>query len=68
MKFLNKKSVKFPGIKQSGDMNFKLANINSDYKILKKCIEDSEEVLKNIMENNEYPELKLIINSLNNLN
>ena len=36
------------GIKQSGDMSFKLANIQKDYEILIKAKADSEEVLDNI--------------------
>ena len=36
------------GIKQSGDMSFKLANIQKDYELLIKAKADSEEVLDNI--------------------
>jgi len=35
------------GLKQSGDMNFKLANLKRDYKILSKAKEDVEEYIKN---------------------
>lgn len=45
------------GIKQSGDLSFKIADIRKDYKILIKAKEDSLRFLneKNI---NEYPHLK----------
>ena len=35
------------GVKQSGDMQFKLANLKTDYKILLQCKKDSEEFLSN---------------------
>jgi ATP-dependent DNA helicase RecG len=46
------------GTKQSGDMNFKIANLTRDYDILLKAKEDSNNILKNI---NNYPELKKIL-------
>ena len=36
------------GVRQSGDMNFKIANIKNDYNILLKARDDSDEYLKNI--------------------
>ena len=51
------------GTKQSGDMNFKIANIKNDYNILLKAKDDSKEILKNI---DNYPLLKGILkNSIN---
>ena len=47
------------GTKQSGDMNFKIANLTRDYDILLKAKEDSNNILKNI---DNYPELKQILN------
>jgi len=53
------------GVRQSGDMSFKLANINTDYKILMKCKEDSEDFLKNNINNlNEFLNQKEIIYSI----
>ena len=50
------------GIKQSGDMEFKIANLTSDYDILIKAKEDSKSILNNI---NNYPLLKnILINSI----
>ena len=46
------------GIRQSGDMSFKLASITKDYKLLMKAKEDTEEILDKI---NEYPTLKNIL-------
>jgi ATP-dependent DNA helicase RecG len=42
------------GIRQSGDMAFKVGNIRSDYKILMQAKKDSEEYLKNGDVNNIY--------------
>ena len=51
------------GIKQSGDMFFKIANLKSDYKILVQAKKDSQEFLKGTEEN----ELKLrLISSIDN--
>ena len=46
------------GTRQSGDMNFKLANLRKDYDLLLKVKDDSNEILKKI---SEYPLLKGII-------
>ena len=57
------------GVKQSGDMVFKIANLNKDYKILKKCSEDSLNFLKkHINEIDKYPIQKTIIRGVKNLN
>ena len=57
------------GVKQSGDMVFKIANLNKDFKILKKCSEDSLDFLnKHINEINKYPIQKNILSSVKNLN
>lgn len=43
------------GVRQSGDMKFKLANLKNDYKILLQAKKDSEEYLKSKeYENNSY--------------
>ena len=47
------------GIKQSGDMNFKIANFVRDNEILVRANEDSKEILKEI---DNYEELKNLIN------
>ncbi len=47
------------GVRQSGDMNFKLANIKNDYDILLKAKEDSDEYLKNIDLYNDKTSIKL---------
>lgn len=57
------------GVKQSGDMVFKIANLNKDYKILKKCSEDSLNFLnKHINEIDKFPIQKNIIRGVKNLN
>ena len=57
------------GVKQSGDMVFKMANLNKDFKILKKCSEDSLNFLnKHINEIDKYPIQKNIISGVKNLN
>ena len=57
------------GVKQSGDMVFKIANLNKDFKILKKCSEDSSNFLKkHINEIDKYPIQKNIISGVKNLN
>lgn len=57
------------GVKQSGDMIFKIANLNKDFKILKKCSEDSLNFLnKHINEIDKYPIQKNIISGVKNLN
>ena len=51
------------GTKQSGDMNFKLANLTKDFDILLKTKEDSNMILSKI---SEYPLLKgLLYDSIN---
>lgn len=53
------------GVKQSGDMNFKIANLKRDIKIFKKCNEDSLEFLQNhLQEIEKYPNQKEIISGL----
>ena len=57
------------GVKQSGDTVFKIANLNNDFKILKKCSEDSLNFLnKHINEIDKYPIQKNIISGVKNLN
>lgn len=57
------------GVKQSGDMVFKIANLNKDFKILKKCSEDSLNFLnKHINEIDKFPIQKNIIRGVKNLN
>ena len=57
------------GVKQSGDMVFKIAKLNKDFKILKKCSEDSLNFLKkHINEIDKYPIQKNIISGVKNLN
>lgn len=57
------------GVKQSGDMVFKIANLNKDFKILKKCSEDSLDFLKkHLNEIDKYPIQKNIISGVKNLN
>ena len=52
------------GIKQSGDMSFKLANLTKDYKILIKAKEDSCEILNKI---DSYPNLKNVLKETINI-
>lgn len=51
------------GVKQSGDMNFKIANMKTDFKILQQCALDSKEFLENVYLN-KYPIQKKIIDSI----
>lgn len=51
------------GVKQSGDMDFKIANMKTDFKILQQCALDSKEFLENV-DLNKYPIQKNIINSI----
>ena len=54
------------GIKQSGDMNFKIANIKNDFNILLKTKEDSSEFMKKNIEEEEYRHIKeLLAKSIN---
>ena len=46
------------GIRQSGDMNFKLADIKNDYNILLKAKEDSDYFIKNNLNKIEYKHIK----------
>ena len=52
------------GVRQSGDMSFKLADFKNDYNILLRAKEDTEELIDRI---DEYPILKKILNISNNL-
>ena len=53
------------GTKQSGDMNFKIASIRGDYKILLQTKKDSLEYLQDTSTDNE-PLKKMLIESINN--
>ena len=55
------------GVRQSGDMNFKLANVKNDYDLLLRAKEDSEEFMKNHdFEDEKYAYIrKIVINSTN---
>lgn len=55
------------GVKQSGDMDFKIANMKTDFKILQQCVLDSKEFLENV-DLNKYPIQKNIINSISFMN
>ena len=46
------------GIRQSGDMNFKLADLKNDYNILLKAKEDSDDFIKNNLDKIEYKHIK----------
>lgn len=48
------------GVKQSGDMSFKIANLKSDYKILVQAKKDSLEYLKNKDYDNDSIKMRLI--------
>ena len=48
------------GTKQSGDMNFKIANIKNDYKILLQVKKDSKEYLLNKETDNDELKKRLI--------
>lgn len=54
------------GIKQSGDMNFKIADIRKDFKILTQCKIDTEEFIKDNIENDfrDYPYYKELVEKL----
>ncbi len=58
------------GIRQSGDMVFKIADIHNDYKILLQCKSDSQEFLDNNIENNfrDYAYYRHIVDQLMNNN
>ena len=55
------------GTKQSGEMTFKIANIQKDIKILKQANIDSEEFIKNNIDTNfkNYPYYTEIVKSIN---
>lgn len=53
------------GTKQSGDMEFKIANLKDDYKILLQAKKDSMEYLKNKKDEEEKLK-KALIASINN--
>ena len=54
------------GIRQSGDMNFSLANIKNDYNILLKAKEDSSYFIEKYLNNIEYKYIKdLLAQSIN---
>ena len=55
------------GVKQSGDMDFKIANMKTDFKILQQCALDSKEFLENV-DLNKYPIQKKIIDSISFMN
>ena len=46
------------GIKQSGDMNFKIADIKKDYNMLLKAKEDSNYFLNKFINDNKYKHIK----------
>ena len=46
------------GLRQSGDMNFKIADLKNDYNILLKAKEDSEYFIKNNLNKKEYIHIK----------
>lgn len=53
------------GVRQSGDMSFKIANLASDFKILKQCDTDSKEFISNhLNEIKKFPEQKLVLDSV----
>ena len=57
------------GVKQSGDMQFKIANLHTDMKILLQARDDSKEFLDKNKDNNfeNYIEYAKIINEMTNL-
>ena len=57
------------GVKQSGDMQFKIANLHTDMKILLQARDDSKEFLDKNKDNNfeNYKEYAKIINEMTNL-
>ena len=58
------------GIRQSGDMIFKIANLQTDYRILLQCKQDSEEFITKEIESDfrDYPYYKYIEKELINNN
>ena len=55
------------GIRQSGDMNFKIADIKNDYDMLIKAKEDSDEFIRS-EEFNKYEHIKQAVINSSNLN
>ncbi len=55
------------GLKQSGDMNFKIANIKNDFNILLKAKEDSTLFIKKYINENKYSHIKALISKSINL-
>ena len=55
------------GIRQSGDMNFKLADIKNDYNILLKAKEDSDLFIKKYLNEEKYKHIKGALASSINL-
>ena len=57
------------GVKQSGDMEFKIAKLHQDMKILLQARDDSKEFLDNNINNNfeNYQEYAKIVNEIRNL-
>lgn len=56
------------GVRQSGDMIFKIADLKTDYRILLQCKKDTEEFILDNIENdfNNYPYYRHILNNLMN--
>ncbi len=56
------------GVKQSGEMTFKIADIRRDYKILLQCKKDTEEFILNNIETNfrDYENFQEILNDVIN--
>ncbi len=53
------------GLKQSGDMSFKLADLAHDFKILKQCDVDAREFLSENLPNiDKFPEQKRLLNGI----
>ena len=57
------------GVKQSGDMNFKLADLHTDMKILLQARDDAKEFYDNNKHNNfeNYPMYGKMLEELSNL-
>ena len=56
------------GIRQSGDLKLKMANIKRDYKMLKIAKEDADEFIDTLLVFKENPEYEPIINELESIN
>ena len=55
------------GIRQSGDMNFKILNVKSDYKILRCAKDDVKDFISNCKEYEDYDKIIDSVKYLNNL-